>query len=115
MLPVEAEGVHRALQSGDVTVVVGAPDVDDPVKAAHRELVAVIGDVGGEVGIKAVGAAQHVVLQSELFDVLRLFARRQQLVREDAGGGEPEGAVALIGIAQLLKLRHGVRDVSGIM
>ena len=72
---VEPQRVQRALEPGDVAVVVGAPDVDDPVKAADGELVAVIGDVGGKVGVEAVGAAQHVVLQVELFDVLLALAR----------------------------------------
>ena len=57
-----------------MAVVVGAPDVDDLVEAADGELVAVIGDVGGEVGVEAVGPAEHVVLQIQLFNVRFLLA-----------------------------------------
>jgi hypothetical protein len=38
----------------DIAAVIGAPDVDEVVKAAV-ELVLVVGDVGGEIGIAAVG------------------------------------------------------------
>ena len=55
-----------------MAVVVGAPDVDDLVKAPDGELVPVIGDVRGEVGVKPVGPAQYVILQVQLLDV-RLF------------------------------------------
>ena len=60
--PVEAQRVHRALHTGHVAVVVGAPDVDDLVEMTHGELVAVVGDIAGEVGVETVGAAQNVVL-----------------------------------------------------
>ena len=53
-----------------MAVVVGAPDVYDLVKAALLELIAVIRDIGGKVGIEAVCAAQDVVLELELFDIL---------------------------------------------
>ena len=59
---VQADGVHGALHAGDVAVVVGAPDVDGLVKAALRQLVVVVGDVGGKVGGDAVGADQDLVL-----------------------------------------------------
>ena len=59
---VEAQRVHRALHAGHVTVVVSAPDVNDLVEVTHGELVAVIGNVAGKVGVEAVGAAQNVVL-----------------------------------------------------
>ena len=45
-----------------MAVVVGAPDVDDLVEMTHGELVAVVGDIAGEVGVETVGAAQNVVL-----------------------------------------------------
>ena len=59
---VEAQRVHRALHAGHVTVMVSAPDVNDLVEVTHGELVAVIGNVAGKVGVEAVGAAQNVVL-----------------------------------------------------
>ena len=59
---VEAQRVHRTLHAGHVAVMVGAPDVDDLVEMTNGELVAVIGNVAGKVGVEAVGAAQNVVL-----------------------------------------------------
>ena len=56
-------------------MVVGAPDVDDLVEAP-LELVQVVGDVGGEIGVEAVLALDDAVL----------------LVAE-GGGFEPLGAV----------------------
>ena len=58
-----------------MTVVVCAPDIDDLVKAALFKLVAVVGDIGGKVGVKTVCTAQNIVLELELFDILGLFAR----------------------------------------
>ena len=71
---------ERALQAGHMAVVVGAPDVDGLVKAADLQLVAVVGDVGGEVGVEAVGAAEHVVLQVQLVHLLLALALGQVLV-----------------------------------
>ena len=45
-----------------MAVMVRAPDVNDLVEVTHGELVAVIGNVAGKVGVEAVGAAQNVVL-----------------------------------------------------
>ena len=59
---VEAQRVHRALHTGHMAVMVRAPDVDDLVEMTHGELVAVVGNVAGKVGVEPVGAAQHVVL-----------------------------------------------------
>ena len=59
----------------DVAVVVRAPDVDQQFVAA-LQLVEVIGDVGGEVGLLAVGAHHHAVF-----------------VVAEFGGLEPLGAV----------------------
>ena len=67
---VQPQAVQGGLQPGHVAVVVGAPDVDGLVKAPHLQLVAVVGDVGGEVGVKAVGPAQYVVLQVQLVHLL---------------------------------------------
>ena len=74
---VDAHGADGGLEAGDVTLVVGAPDVDDGIVGAAEELVVVVGDVGGEVGGGAAGADD---------DVVAFVA--------EGGGGEPEGAVA---------------------
>lgn len=75
-----------------MAVMVRAPDVDDLVEMTHGELVAVIGNVAGEVGVEPVGAAQHVVLEVELVDVLVLLALLAVLLAHDLGGLEPERA-----------------------
>ena len=115
VLAVEPQRVHRALQAGDVAVVVGAPDVDDLVEAADGEFVAVIGDVGGKVGVEPVRAAQHVVLQAELFDGLLALARLAQVRREDLGRLEPERAVLFIGIAEVGQSLHGIGHIPALM
>ena len=66
------------LQRGDVAVVVGAPDVDEQVEAAG-ELVAVVGDVGQQVGGLAVGLDEHAVL-----------------VVAEVGAAQPDGAVGVV-------------------
>ena len=69
--------------------MVGAPNVDHAVVAAPPELVAVIGDVGCEVGGRAVAADNHVVL---------IGAKR--------GRREPLRAVAEDDVAALPQERH---------
>ena len=86
MLAVETKRVHCALQARNVAVVIGAPDVYDLVKAALLELVAVVGDIGGKIGVEPVCAAQNIVLKLELFDVLGLLAGGKELVRKDLRG-----------------------------
>ena len=60
----ELRGVAERLAGGlhalDVAVVVGAPDVDHVVDAL--ELVPMVGNVGGEVSVLAVGLDEHAVL-----------------------------------------------------
>ena len=75
---VDAEGLDAGHQAGHLAVVVGAEHVDDPVEAAHEELVPVVGEVAGQVGGVAVRLAQHPVA-----DVAQL------------GGPEPGGTVLL--------------------
>ena len=72
-----AERLHAGLQARDVAVVVGAPDVDEQLEAAG-ELVAVVGDVGEQVGGLAVGLHEDPVL-----------------VVAEVGGAQPDGAVLL--------------------
>ncbi len=81
MLAVETKRVHCALQARDVAVVIGAPDVYDLVKAALLELVAVVGDIGGKIGVEPVCAAQNIVLSSS-FSMSRAFAGGEELVRK---------------------------------
>ena len=76
---VQPQSVQGGLEPGHVAVVVGAPDVDRLVKAPLFQLVAVVGDVGGEVGVKAVGPAQHVVLQVQLVHLLLSLALPHEL------------------------------------
>ena len=74
-----------------------------------------IGDVGGEVGVEPVRAAQHVVLQAELFDGLLALARLAQVRREDLGRLEPERAVLFIGIAEVGQRLHGIGHIPALM
>ena len=58
---VDAQRLDAGRQAGHLAVVVGAEDVDHPVEAADEELVAVVGEVAGQVGGVAVRLAQHPV------------------------------------------------------
>ena len=73
-------------------MVVGAPDVDDPVEPSF-ELVEVIGDVGGEVGALSVGAHEHPVLLVAV-----------------GGRVEPERPVSFVGFAALAQDLEHARD-----
>ena len=75
-------------------MVVGAPNVDDVVDAL--ELVPVIGNVGGEVGVLAVGLDQDAVL-----------------VVAQVGGAEPQGAVLGVEVAHLVELLESAVDGGG--
>ena len=72
------QGIANAAHAVDVTVVVATPDVDDMVNAL--ELIPVIGNVGGEVGVLTIGLHQNAVL-----------------VVAQIGGTEPQGAVLVVG------------------
>ena len=88
------QGIADAADALDVAVVVGAPDVDDVVDAL--ELIPVIGDVGGEVGVLAVGLDQNAVL-----------------VIAQVGGAEPQGAVLGVEVAHLVELLKSAVDGGG--
>lgn len=76
--------------------MVGAPDVDDAVKAALDEFVAVVGNVDRVVRIKPVRAAQDLVL-----------------VGAEVGVAQPERAVLFIRQAGVHKQLHGLGHVAG--
>ena len=112
---VKTQRVHRALHTGHMAVMVRAPDVDDLVEMTHGELVAVVGNVAGEVGVEPVGAAQHVVLEVELVDVLVLLALLAVLLTHDLGGLEPERAFLFVGPAELVQLLHRVGHKAAVV
>ncbi len=91
-LPLVPERRARGLHAGDVAVVVGAPDVDDAVEAAV-ELVLVVGDVGGEVRVVAVGLDEHAVL-----------------VVTEVGRAEPHRALVLVDVAGLAQRGDRAND-----
>ena len=79
------------------------------------QLVAVVGDVGGEVGVEAVGPAEHVVLQVELVHLLLALALGQELLLEQGGGVEPQGPVLLIGPALAGQQLHGLGHIAAVV
>ena len=112
---VQAQGVQGAFQPGHMAVVVGAPDVDDPVKAPDGELVAVVGDIGGEVGVEAVGPAEDIVLQVQLLHVGGLLPGFQEVLPQDVRRPEPEGPVLLIGPAPVREELDGLGHIAALM
>ena len=112
---VQTQGIHGTLQPGYMAVVVGTPDIDDLVEAANGEFIAVIGNVGGEVGVKAVGPAKDIVLQTQLFNGLVALSGGLQLSGENFAGLEPQGTVFFVGVAALGELRHRVGHIAALM
>src|SRR5918995_7304827 len=90
--PVRVVAEHRGgrLEAGNVAVVVGAEDVDQPVEAA-LELVPDIGHIRGVVEVAAVGRALE----------------RSVLVVAERAGSRPERSLRLVG----LELGQGVLDL----
>ena len=83
-----AQRLDRGPHPRHVAVVIGAQRIDHPL-GAPLELVAVVGDVGGEVGRLAVGADQHPIL------VVAELARPQ-----------PDRALAVVDVAAPAQLRR---------
>ena len=98
-----------------MAVVVGAPDVYDLVKAALLELISVIRDIGGKVGIEAVCTAQDVVLELKLFDILLALTGGAELVPEYPRGVQPQGSVLFVGKARLGELRYAVGNIAAFV
>ena len=96
LVAVAADCVHRALHAHDVTVVVGAPDVNERREAALK-FIFVISDIGGKIGRVAVFTNQHIVLQLEVVDVLLCLALGKQLASENFFVFVPHRSFALIG------------------
>ncbi len=96
-LGLPAQRLPGRLHARDVTMVVGAPDVDRVV-IGPLDLVQVVGDVASEVGPVAVRAAQHAVLVGAV--------RRRP---------EPERAVVLVHIQPLERLLDLARLVQGAL
>ncbi len=89
LVGIVTQSLERRLHPRHVAVVIGTPDIDDPLETAF-EFVHVIGDVGGEVGGLAVLALDHPVL----------------LVTE-LGGPEPERTILLVEPAALAQPLDG--------
>ena len=111
---VQPDSVHRALHAGDVAVVVGTPDVDGLVKAAHGQLVVVVGNVGGKIGRDAVGADEHLVLGLLLAAVVGLALVDDAVLGGVLGAAVHDRAVlGLIARAGLQQLVHHGLDCAG--
>ena len=90
-----AERVTRGFYALDVAMVVGTPDVDHVVDTL--ELVPVVGDVGGEVGVLPVRLDEDAVL-----------------VVTEVGGTEPQCALNVtIEVAELVEPLKGTVDGGG--
>ena len=90
-----AEGLDGGAHARHVAVVVRAPHVDDQVEVA-TELVAVIRDVGQQVGVLAVALDEHPVL-----------------VVAEHGGAQPDRPLALLDHVALAQVVERVGDGTG--
>ena len=77
--------------------MIRAPNVYSLIKAPYLQLVAVIGNIGGEIGRVAVGAYEHLVLELKALYLLLALALLTELGGEDFFIFIPKGAVLLIG------------------
>ena len=91
-----AEGLDARLEPRDVAVVVRTPDVDEELEAPVV-LVAVVGDVGQQVGGLAVRLHEDAVL-----------------VVAEVGGAQPGGAVLLEDDTPLAEVVERGVDLSGV-
>ena len=93
-----AQGLHGGVHAGDVALVIGAQNVDDQVQFALFEFVAVVGDVGGQVGRFAGALHQHVLAVITLIAV-----------------DEPDRPLALGDVAAIAQPVDGSGDRAGGM
>ena len=98
-----------------MAVVVGPPDVDDLIEAPDLKLVPVVGNIGSEVGVEAVGPAEHIVLQVQLVHLLLTFALSHVLLLQKLGGVQPQGPVLLIGPALFSEQGHRVGHIAAFV
>ena len=112
---VQSQSVQSRLEPRHMAVVIRTPDVDGLVKAPDRQLVAVVGDVGGKVGVETVGPAEHVVLQVQLVHLLLGLALPHEFLLQQLGGVQPQGAVLLIGPALLGEHLHRLGHIAALM
>ena len=113
---VQTDGVHRALHAGHMAVVVSAPDINGLVKAAHGQLVVVVGNVGGKVGRDAVGAHQHLVLGLFLAAVLGLALVHNAVLGGVLGAAVHDRTVlGLVAGTALQQLVHHGLDRAGVV
>ena len=80
-----------------MAVVVCTPDIYRPVKLSDGELVAVICDIRREIGRVAVLADEHIVLETELVDLLLRLALGEQALCLNLNVLVPQRAVKLVG------------------
>ena len=90
-----------------MAVVVGPPDVDGQVERPLLQLVAVVGDVGSKVGVKAVGPAEYVIFQVQPVHLFLALPLVHVLLFQQFGGIQPQGAVLLIGPALVGEQLYG--------
>ena len=92
-----AERGEGVLHTGDVGVVVGAPEIDEQ-RVAALDLVNVVGDIGRQVGESAVALAEDAVLVVAVVGALK-----------------PERAVLFVGETHIRHVLQAVVDALGVV
>jgi len=116
IVAVQADGIHGTLHAGNMTVVVGTPDINGLGKAAGGQLVVVVGNVGGKVGGDAVCTDEDFVLGFLLGAVLGLFLVHGAVLGSILGAAVHDGTVlGLVAGTQLQQLVHNIQDSAGFV
>ena len=97
MAGIVPQGLHGRFHTGNVAVMIGAPKVDDAVKAT-LEFILMIGNIGGKIGRYPVVTNDYTVL-----------------IISEISGTEPEGTALFVDIALLLEGVHSFLDLIRIV
>ena len=98
-----------------MSVVIGTPDVNSFVKASFFQLIAMIGNVCCEVGVKTVCSAQNIIFQFQFFNGFLGFSLFPISLSKDLRGLQPQCSVLFVRISLFRQRGNGFRNIAGLM
>ena len=97
IIGIKAQCIHSSLHTGNIAMMIGAPQVDDPSKATLK-LIAMVSNICGKIGRNAIVTNNNTVLVVAL-----------------GSGIEPQGTALLVNIATLLQKGYCLANFVGLM